>query len=152
MGKIPTTYFIAGDSEAYGMLEEVLNGFPRFKHIQLSDIILFYKVAPNNRFVAETRKMSKLYSVLAPGKEIVITLYRPKWESMNRPTKIAVFYHELCHVGMDEEKEEYHLIRHDVEDFQELVVKLGFNYEKALDLMKEMNVQSSIKTTVPLLL
>jgi hypothetical protein len=135
-----SSYFLLGDDEAYDILKKVLNGYERFKHIDFSDVLIAYKISNSSRFVASVRKVPKAYAFLAPGKELVLTIFRPDWESVNYPLKVAIMYHELLHVGYSEKKDEYFLIKHDVEDFKELLEKLGFKYEKALDLVKEMKI------------
>lgn len=133
-----STYFLPADDEAVDILKRVCVGYDRFKHISPDQITLIFKVCIKNRFIAETRKIPSLYRTFIPGKDFIITLFRPTWEPMNLPQKVAVMYHELVHIGWDNEKAEYKMVRHDVEDFKELIEKLGFNYENALDLFKEM--------------
>ena len=135
----PDNYFLSADSETYDLLKSVIHGFPRFSHIDPEKITLLFKVAKKCRWVGETRKMTPREAVAYPNKELIISLFRPNWESLNHPMQVAVFYHELMHIAYDAEKDKYSLVRHDVEDFTELVTKLGFGYENAAKLLEEMN-------------
>jgi predicted metallopeptidase len=140
------TYFLAGDQESYDVTKQVIAGFDRFKHINPDEILIIYKCSEKSRDAANVRKFPKLYSVLAPGKKILLVIWRPNWESTNLPKKIALIYHELIHIGFDEKKTDYKMVRHDVEDFKELISRLGFNYENAAELIKEM--KSEVKPKI----
>lgn len=113
-------------------VDNMINTFPdKFIHINRQDLKLVTKDASTSSWKARTRIMNGLYRMLT-GKKIVVEFSKPDWETATEAQKAIIVYRELLKVGYDDKKKkDYFLRKYDVQDFFEILEKLGLSYEKA---------------------
>lgn len=119
------------DSTVQTMVEKIINTFPdKFIHIVPNDLCLMFRDVAKSSYKAKTKLLGSLYSKLV-GKKLLIEFHKQEWENSTENQKAFMVYHELFHIGFDDEKNEYKLRKHDVKGFYDMLSKMGLNYENA---------------------
>ncbi|MBQ9387914.1 MAG: hypothetical protein IJU01_04550 [Lachnospiraceae bacterium] len=75
------------------------------------------KVSPKNRWAITA--------------DFLIVLYAPNIEGLNEKQIEILLFHELLHIGVEEQEdgtEDYYLRNHDVEEFEEILAAYGKNW------------------------
>ena len=72
-------------------------------------------------------KCSKCSDIMhmASGYDFVITINHTQWLLLAEKQRESLVFHELLHIGWDSEKETYHTVPHDLEEFSSVVKKYG---------------------------
>lgn len=60
--------------------------------------------------------------------DFTITLYQPNLIHFDEPQIKILLFHELLHIGIDEEKGTYSTVPHDLEDFKTIIDKFGTDW------------------------
>jgi hypothetical protein len=113
------------------MVDRVMNAFPdKFLHINRNDLCLMFKDAPASSWRARTRIFNGLYRTLT-GKKILVEFSKQDWELDTEIQRAVLIYRELLKVAFSDKKKDYVIRRYDVQDFREVLEKLGLSYENA---------------------
>ena len=128
--------FTQATPDVYDLLNKVATSFDRFNSINPSHILIVFKNKGKSGQVATTRKIPEIIRPFLPGRHLILTLSQIEWSMMAESKKIAVLFHELMHLAFHTGK--YVMLKHDVQDFREIVEKLGYGYEKADILTQEI--------------
>jgi DNA-dependent RNA polymerase auxiliary subunit epsilon len=124
------------DPSVQKMVERVINGFPqKFIHVNINDLHLTFKDAPNSPWKARTRILGGFYSSLTP-KKIGIEVWKQEWINADEDQRALILYHELLHVSYDTEKNTYKLKQHDVQTFYEMLKDFGLDYERSSEVFE----------------
>jgi len=80
---------------------------------------------------ADCRKVSEMYSIFTPY-DFLITIYEPNCKDFNDKQMRVLLFHELLHIGVEEEKDKYRTYAkaHDLEDFKVIIEKYGVDWSK----------------------
>lgn len=138
--------FVNAGPDVYDLLNKVITSFDRFKFINPAHILIVFKKKGKSSWIANIRKLSEHIKVYLPGKHILLMISMLEWDMMSPSKKIAVMFHELLHLAFHEGK--YKMVRHDVQDFKELIGKLGIDYENADVLMTEIQAAEKKEESV----
>lgn len=60
--------------------------------------------------------------------DFTITLYQPNLIYFDEPQIKILLFHELLHIGIDEEKGTYSTVPHDLEDFKTIIDRFGTDW------------------------
>jgi predicted metallopeptidase len=105
--------------------EKLIDKYPNaFGHIELDKVLILSETEKSPKKYADIRRIGFPYSFLTAYKFIII-IYEPKLLGLTDAQKIMVCYHELLHIDSDFDK----LLKHNIEDFRELISKYGVNWE-----------------------
>lgn len=77
--------------------------------------------------LGECKKVSDLYKLFCPY-DFLIIIYEPNCEGLREDQIKILLWHELCHVGIDEDGEGY-IVPHDVEEFDRIITEHGLHWE-----------------------
>jgi predicted metallopeptidase len=133
--------FTNAGPDVYDLLNKVVTSFERFRFIRPSHILIVFKKKGKASWLANIRKLPECLKPFLPGKHVLLTISMIEWDLMTESKKIAVIFHELLHLSYHEGK--YRMIKHDIQDFRELVSKLGIDYENSDILLKEIKADSN---------
>lgn len=137
--------FVNAGPDVYDLLNKVITSFDRFKFINPSHFLIVFKKKGKSSWVANIRKLSDHIKLYLPGKHVLLMISMIEWDMMSPSKKTAVIFHELLHLAFHEGK--YKMVKHDVQDFRELVQKLGMDYENADVLITEIQAAESKSTS-----
>lgn len=113
------------------MVDRLINTFPdKFIHINRNDLCLMFKDSPKSSWQARTRIFNGLYRTLT-GKKILMEFSKQDWELNTEVQRAVLVYRELLKVAFSDKKKDYVIRRFDVQDFKEVLEKLGLSYENA---------------------
>ena len=76
---------------------------------------------------ADTERIKDKLKAFLPY-DFIITFYQPNTAELDAETMERLMYHELCHVGYDEDSGAYSIIPHDVEDFRDVIEHWGLDW------------------------
>ena len=111
------------------LMGQVIDENSEFAHLCEVRIACQYcdqkKRSQGRRVYADTMIVSDKIESLAYF-DFVITFYRPNCEGLDEEHLKRLMYHELLHVGYDDEK--FSIIPHDLEDFRECINRWGTNW------------------------
>jgi len=102
-----------------------------FKNI---DFIWFMpKTVPH--WLAKTVKIPA-YSICLGHRPLAVICVKSLFDFFTPQMTKAVLFHELMHIGYDE-KGNYKLVSHDIQDFKSLVKEIGIDYQQAEKMFGE---------------
>lgn len=134
------TVYEPASNEVIDLTRKVIKAFPeKFLHINMDDIHFIFKDAEKSRNRAYV-KLIKGDQQTYTKKKITFCVWKQDWDSSNDKQRAFVIYHELTHLGFDEDKNKYIMRDHDVKDFHENLKLFGLNGE---------NVDSIFTKVVP---
>lgn len=129
-------------------LKEVVNklkeAFPeKLSHIQ-ADRILYLCFSKK---VSETKgkvgPVQPKFAVFLKDKEYLLEIHKESWLVYDIPMRLYVVLHELCHIpegGFTQDSKEYKkVIKHDVQDFKELLRTYGVDLENVEKLAEQIS-------------
>lgn len=85
------------------------------------------KQSKRRRF-AYCKLISREYELLTTNRFFIVIMSE-NYDTLSDAEKKYVILHELKHLDYDDEKEKYHLLNHNLEDFHELVINPNWNLE-----------------------
>jgi glucosamine 6-phosphate synthetase-like amidotransferase/phosphosugar isomerase protein len=116
-------------NEVIELTRKVINMFPeKFIHIKVEDLHFIFKDVDKSKVAAHVRKLSGSLQTLTQ-KKIEFCMWKTYWEQSNQFERMRVIYHELTHIGYDDDKQKYQMVRHDIEEFKESLKLFGLNGE-----------------------
>lgn len=77
--------------------------------------------------LGECKKVSDLHRLFCPY-DFLIIIYEPNCEGLRDDQMEILLWHELEHIGIDDEGEGY-LVPHDVEEFDKIISAHGLHWE-----------------------
>lgn len=75
------------------------------------------------KVLGECKKMTPLEKLFCPF-DFLIIIYEPNCEGLNGDQMRTLLWHELNHVGIDEDGEPF-IVPHDVEEFNDIIYEKG---------------------------
>jgi predicted metallopeptidase len=126
--------FVKADEDTYNLVDAIVGKFDRFRAINPAKILILFKTGK----CSYTSKIAKIPPYLAPvlPYKMAIMLNSVEWQLMSKSRRIAVLFHECLHIGVSEKG--MRLTKHDLQDFKELVNKVGQDYGNADVLLQEL--------------
>ena len=110
------------------VVHEVIEDFKDYLVVKESDLACMLKTEGYMKPAATIRKIPALFEGLT-GYQLCLVVNNKVWETnQSNDFRYSLIFHELNHVIMND-KEEYKLRDHDVEDFALLINALGPNWE-----------------------
>ncbi len=120
----------AASNEVIELTRKIINTFPeKFIKVNIDDLHFIFKDVEKSKMLAHVRLLSGSLQTLTK-KKIEFCVWKQHWESSDLNNKAMTIYHELTHIFYDSDKNKYKLLRHDVEDFHELLELFGLNRDK----------------------
>ena len=126
------------------VVDKLKEAFPeKLSHIQ-SDRILYLCFSKRS---SETKgrigPIRSKYSVFFKKHEYLLEIHKESWLAYDIPRRLYVVLHELCHIpegGFDDQSKEYKkVIKHDIQDFRELVRTYGVDLENVEKLAEKIS-------------
>lgn len=127
-------YFDAG-KDVYELLDLIASKFARFRGINTSHILVSFKSGKCS-FTAKTCKLPAYMASYLPGKKLILLLNATEYDLMGKPRRVALLWHELLHIVNGDKG--YKIAKHDLNDFKELITRVGISYENADELLKDL--------------
>ena len=128
--------YINAPDHVYELATEVINKFARFRSMSIAYVLIVFKTQKCN-FSAKIAKIPAYMSPFLPNKKLILVLNMTEWNLMSKARRVATLFHEFMHVVADDDKG-YKIAKHDVQEFKEMIDKVGMNYERADELLKEL--------------
>jgi len=132
-------YTLIEDGKVIELAEMIIQKFPeKFAKVQMNDISFCFKDSPKSTFIAKTSRITGAFTTLT-DKKINMTIWKEHWDKADDPYRALLMYHELSHIMWDGENDKYALIKHDIQDFAEILNVYGVewqNREKFLRILK----------------
>ena len=126
------------DPSVLELLPKILKKFPdKFSHIKQDDIVLIFKESDDSKWFGQTRLIKGIWKVIT-DKCILISLWKNAWDAKPESWRALLIYHELLHIGVNDDRD-YQLIKHDIEDFAEVIKKYGLDWENSDGFFEELN-------------
>ena len=100
----------------------------KFFYVELDRILYVRKVRGNSntsREIAAVRRIGPPYDLLNPSLKYILEVIAIKFDKLSEDAKNRVIEHELMHIPSSFDGT---LVKHSIEDFQEILEKYGFNY------------------------
>lgn len=95
--------------------------------------VFFLRSDKKKRAYAYCKLICREYEQLTT-KKFFIVIINENYDNLNSDEKKKyVILHELKHLDYDEEKDKYHLLKHSLEDFHELLINPAWNLEIVKD-------------------
>ena len=120
-------------SEDYtNLAQEVIDEHEDLHWIRKADISIGYMQSSRGKYVfADCRKVPDFYRVFVPF-DFLITVYDPNVTEFTDDQMKILLYHELLHVGMDDNGEDtkYIVRPHDIEEFRPVIDQYGMDWAK----------------------
>lgn len=130
---------IDSDGEVVDLTLKILKKYSeRFGHIHYDDMVFLYKFADKSDWAGQCRLIKGVWEAIT-DKKVMISLWHENWVKKSTSEKALLLFHEICHIGYDDDKAKYTIIKHDVEDFREILREYGVDWEdsqKFLDNLK----------------
>ena len=76
--------------------------------------------------LGECKKISPLEKLFCPF-DFLIIIYDPNCEGLNKDQMMTLLWHELNHIGIDEDGEPF-IVPHDVEEFDDIIKEKGLHW------------------------
>ena len=134
----PLEPFINAAPSVYELMDAIIAKFGRFRSVSPSSVLICFKTGRCS-FSAKIAKLPGYMIPYLPGKNLVLILNATEWDLMSKGRRVAVLFHELMHVVSGDKG--YKIAKHDVQEFKEMIDKVGINYEKADELLKELDLK-----------
>ena len=77
--------------------------------------------------LGECRKVTDLQKLFCPH-DFLIIIYEPNCEGLTEEQMKILLWHELKHIGVDEEGETY-VVPHDIEEFRDIIEAHGLDWQ-----------------------
>lgn len=89
-------------------------------------IVSVFEIKKTSRYAAKISKVGPVFKELT-GYDLVLHVWKDRWETYNDNQKEALVFHELCHIDAYEKegKKKIRLLPHPVEEFPEVVKEYG---------------------------
>lgn len=84
------------------------------------------KIGKTKMVLGECKKVQELYSLFCPF-DFLIIIYEPNCEGLTEDQMKILIWHELNHIGIDEDGETY-INPHDVEEFDDIIKAHGIHW------------------------
>lgn len=123
---------VKSDSAVPALASNIIAKFNKeLGHINMDDIQFAWRFSDRSRYHGKTRLIrgeDKMFT----SKKIVIVLWLRSWKAHKSAWRALLVYHELRHVlPPKNDGGDYRLVRHDIEDFIDIVDKYGPRWENA---------------------
>ena len=126
--------FEIADQTVDDIAEKLVGKFSKkFLHINLQEIYFAFKDSPKSKWRAQTSLVKGVLSSFTK-KKVAITIWKQHWLTSDEVERSLIIYHEFLHLTYDDDKKNYILNRHDIENFREMLVDCGIDEEKATQL------------------
>lgn len=125
-------------SEEYsGLAEKVIDEHEDLRWIRNLKVRIGYLISDREKkkggraVLGECVRVRPLYRPYVPH-DFLIVIYGQNTAGLNEKQMEILLYHELLHIGIDEEGEElkYIINPHDVEDFRALIDRYGIDWTR----------------------
>ena len=131
--------FLNAAPHIYELSDSILAKFTRFRSISPTSVLIVFKTG-KCAFSAKIAKIPSYMAPFLPNKKLILILNATEWDLMSKARRVAVLFHEFMHIVCDDEKG-YKIAKHDVQEFKEMIDKVGMNYERADELLKEFEAK-----------
>lgn len=129
------------DSNTIALVAKIINRFPeKFSHLDPEQIVLVFKDSEKSSWYGQTRLIKGVWQVIT-DKAVLMTLWKNAWNAKTPSWQALLIYHELLHIGWDDEKG-YKLIKHDIEDFAEVLKQYGIDWENSDEFIAQLNKEN----------
>lgn len=124
-------YWKDDDLKALG--EKVIAANEKLEHLNSPSCRIAYQYSSQEKksnkktTYADTERIKDKLKAFLPY-DFIITFYQPNTVELDAETMERLMYHELCHVGYDEDSGAYSIIPHDVEDFRDVIEHWGLDW------------------------
>lgn len=128
---------VKSDSEVIRLATKIIKRFSEeLGHINVNDIHFAWRISSKSRYHGKThliRGEDKMFT----DKKVVIVLWLRSWKEHDPAWRALLLYHEMRHVLPKRKvKGEYSLVRHNLEDFVDIVNDYGPRWERANNFMQ----------------
>ena len=122
-------------SEYYAALaHDVIYEYKELEHLRHSDVQIIYLASEHEKkskgkiVYGQCEKVADKYKWGIPC-DFTITIFEPNVEGFTDDQLKIVLFHELLHVGIDEDGE-FSIRPHDLEDFKAVIDRFGTDWNK----------------------
>jgi len=131
-----TSYTIIKDEKFLHLAQKVVNAFPELAHVDLDDVQFAFRESEKCKYHGRTQLVRGVDKIFT-DKDIVIVIWLNSWIKHKMSWRALLLYHELRHI-VHNDKGEYALVRHDVEDFSDMIEKYGVRWEQSDKILKRL--------------
>lgn len=118
------------NEEVQKIVNEFIDKVPRFAFINKDDIFCTVRISEHCRYKACVYRVpEKIWPVMERQYSLGLIVWQGAWEGLSSAVKHLIILHELFHI-IPGKKKKYQLVRHDVEDWKEVLSQAGLNWEK----------------------
>jgi len=138
--KKQTTWALSDDVKA--IVAELIQKLPEFKFIDPNDIACMFKDSSNSTWRAQVSKVRPSDYLLLSGTWLLkIAAWKDWWDGASKAHKYLAMFHELKHIkkAPDKSTDKYALRKHDIEDWHQILVNAGIDWENADWVFKYMD-------------
>lgn len=115
--------------------DELIRSVEKLRQIRESKVKIAYlasnhEMKKNGRAVlGQCEKVAEKYKWAIPY-DFTITVFLPNVERLTEKQLQILLYHELLHVGVDQDgnEERYSIVPHDIEDFEAIILEYGLDW------------------------
>ena len=131
------------EAKVLDLIPQIINRYPeKFSHINADDIVLVFKECADSRWFGQTRLIKGVWKVVT-DKAVLLSLWKNAWDSKSDSWRALLIYHELLHLGVDDVNGGYKIIKHDIEDFAEVIRTYGIDWENSDAFLTDLNQTSA---------
>ncbi|MEE9214910.1 MAG: putative metallopeptidase [Thermodesulfobacteriota bacterium] len=123
--------FEIADNTVEEIAERLVEKFSKkFLHINLQDVYFAFKDSQKSKWRAQTSLIKGVLSSFTK-KKVAVTIWKQHWVTSDEVERMLILYHEFLHLIYDDDKKNYVMVRHDIENFREMLMDFGIDEEKA---------------------
>lgn len=118
--------------------EKLIEGEDKFKHIDINDIIFLKtdKHISGGHVLGRTHELINMVQFITDKKYVIEV--PPVFYTKNEKVKEIIVKHELMHIPVGKVGEEQKgLVRHDIEDFREIIKEFGMEWIQEVEDAKK---------------
>jgi predicted metallopeptidase len=130
--------------ELKDVVDLVVKAFPeKLQHIESNRLLYASFSRKTSRVKGRICPISPRYEIFLGEAVYILEVHLESWEKMSEGIRLYVILHELLHIpemGFQDGSKQYkHTIRHNVEDFRDLIKEYGVDMENVEKLAKQVN-------------
>lgn len=129
--------------ELKDIVDLIVEAFPeKLGHIESNKILYSCFSQPKSNVKARIVPIQKRYEIFLDEGSYILEIHKESWEVADEGLRLYIILHELTHIpseGFNKESKEYKkTIKHDLEDFKDLVRDYGVDLEKVDQLVEKI--------------
>jgi hypothetical protein len=120
------------DSSVLSIATKIISRFKEeLGHIKVEDIHFAWRISKTSKYHGATRLVRGV-DCMFTNKKIVMVLFLKSWKAHDEAWRSLLIYHELRHILQKKKAPgEYVLVRHNIEDFADIVQNYGVGWKDA---------------------